>query len=121
MFKKKLSNANIMFPFFQCSATCGSGTRKRIVKCYEIKGGLKSRDCPIESKPHHYEKCNTKACPTKMTGKFSKHTYLDHRSPGEITQFDLSAVVSMLHDKLFSTLKLFTFLNVILFFFFFFF
>ncbi|CAH3023459.1 unnamed protein product [Porites evermanni] len=56
----------------ECSATCGNGTRKRIVKCYEIKSGLKSRDCPMESKPHHYEKCNTKACPTKMNGK-SQH------------------------------------------------
>ena len=59
------------FLLFQCSATCGSGTRKRIVKCYEIKSGLKSRACPMAGKPHHYENCNTKACPTTKTGKFS--------------------------------------------------
>ena len=35
----------------------------------------------MAGKPHHYEKCNTKACPTTKTGKFSQNKYLDYGSP----------------------------------------
>lgn len=53
----------------KCSASCGGGTRKRIVKCTEVNTGFASKECLEANKPRHYEKCSTKACPTKSTGE----------------------------------------------------
>jgi len=53
----------------KCSVSCGGGTRKRLVKCSEVKTGLASKGCKMDEKPHHYEKCNIKTCPSQRSGQ----------------------------------------------------
>ena len=60
-------------PFIQCSTSCGSGTRKRSVKCIAVKTGLASTQCTQGNKPNTHEECNIKKCPSERTGKLSKY------------------------------------------------
>lgn len=50
----------------QCSRACGSGTQRRIVKCFEPQLGEKSLSesdkCRYAERPGAFRSCNTEKC-----------------------------------------------------------
>lgn len=51
---------------FQCSRSCGSGTQRRLVKCFEpdVKDALlkESDKCRYSERPQAFRSCNTNEC-----------------------------------------------------------
>lgn len=62
----------IYFLSFQCSVSCGVGTRKRMVKCLDDKGNERpDEECPGE-KPKTTKRCKRKRCPKWFAGPWSR-------------------------------------------------
>ncbi|XP_048513461.1 protein madd-4 isoform X2 [Athalia rosae] len=47
----------------ECSTSCGTGIRTRLVTCKDGKGRL-SKDCDVLEKPHNEQECRSIVCPT---------------------------------------------------------
>ncbi|XP_011613507.2 A disintegrin and metalloproteinase with thrombospondin motifs 13 isoform X1 [Takifugu rubripes] len=56
-------------PFGPCSASCGGGERKRLLKCVQVLGGtvtqVQNSDCPADKAPTSVERCNLQHCPAR--------------------------------------------------------
>eukprot|EP00729_Bicosta_minor_P009178 gene9178-34515_t len=74
----------------QCSQTCGSGSRTRVVKCLAILGGaeMPAADCD-GAPPSSVQKCNVHRCPiSELRIVHPKHTSIWHPS----APYDISFV-----------------------------
>lgn len=49
-------------PFFQCSKSCGSGSRTRTVLCLANNETADLKQCGVDTIPFAEEKCNTQTC-----------------------------------------------------------
>ena len=59
--------------FFQCTKSCGSGTRKRYVSCRDMYDNeIREDECGYIEKPSSEEVCNNKPCPQWRTGEWNQ-------------------------------------------------
>jgi len=56
-----------LFVYIQCSVTCGSGVRNRLVECSD-----EDFSCDARAKPLATERCELETCPQWTTGAWGK-------------------------------------------------
>ena len=69
-----------MSPCPQCSASCGGGVQRRLVKCVNSKSETEEEEeraqCDHESSPENTQKCNIQECENITFGKCTVCSHL---------------------------------------------
>ena len=67
-------------PCPQCSASCGGGVQRRLVKCVNLKSDTEEEEehaqCDHESCPENTQKCNIQECENITFGKCTVCSHL---------------------------------------------